>query len=215
MDALLQGASVAIFSLEMPVQWVISRLAGSYLGKNPARIFMGELNENEQILLRGTLGIFRESSLYVFREATELFEICAAARKIKAALGRLDLVVVDFIQNVRVRDAGSQMDRMATAAVEFQRLAGDLNACLLIASQLSNEAVRDKGGGILSFRYASELGHASDVALELVPKTDGTVDLLIRKNRSGRLGSVRLRWADEWSRFEVVKPDGPFGKDRG
>jgi replicative DNA helicase len=203
MEVILQGASVAIFSLEMPVPWVLARLAGTYLRKNPTRIFMGELEENERTLLRGTLGIFRESSLFVFRDATELSEITGAARKIKAAHGRLDLVVVDFIQNVRVRDAGAQMDRMATAAIEFQRLAGETNACLLIASQLSNEAVREKGGGILSFRYAAELAHASDVAIELVPKTDGAVDLLVRKNRSGRLGSVRLRWADGWSRFEV------------
>jgi replicative DNA helicase len=134
---------------------------------------------------------------------------------IKAAHGRLDLVVVDFIQNVHVRGAGTILDRMATASVEFQRLAGELNACLLIASQLSNEAVRERGAGIVSFRYAAELAHASDLVAELVPKTDGTVDLLVRKQRSGRVGQIPLRWTGEWSRFEVVAGEARLHSGRG
>jgi hypothetical protein len=43
-EAVLQGAVAAIFSLEMPVPWVIARLLGAYLRKNPTRIFMGDVN---------------------------------------------------------------------------------------------------------------------------------------------------------------------------
>lgn len=203
--ALLEGASVAIFSLEMPVSWTLARLIGAYVQKNPTKIFMGNLSDTERSLVRGTLEIFRESRLHIFRDQVEISDICATARKLKAAHGRLDIVAVDFIQNVGVRDALSQVDRMATAATELGRLAGEIDACVLVASQLSNEAVREKGSGILSFRYAAELAHAADVALELVPKTDGmTVDLLLRKNRSGQLGRIALSWAGEWSRFEEV-----------
>ncbi len=203
-EGLLQRSVVAVFSLEMPIPWVLARLTGAYLQKSSTRIFMGDLDEGEQLQCQGALEIFGETPLYIFREIAELGDICAAARRIRADHGRLDLVAVDFIQNVAVRGAGSQMERMAAAAVELQRLSGELNCCMLIASQLSNEAVREKGGGILSFRYASELGHAADVAIELVSKAGGTADLLVRKNRSGRLGTIPLRWGNEYSRFEVA-----------
>jgi len=203
-EGLLQRAVVAVFSLEMPIPWQLARLTGAYLRKSPTRVFMGDLDESEQLQCQGTLEVFGETPLYIFREIAELSEICAAARRIRAEHGRLDLVAVDFIQNVAVRGAGAQMERMAAASVELQRLSGEVNCCCLIASQLSNEAVREKGGGILTFRYASELGHAADVAMELVSKTDGTVDLLVRKNRSGRLGKIPLRWGNEYSRFEVA-----------
>jgi replicative DNA helicase len=202
-EGLLQRAVVAVFSLEMPIAWQLARLTGAYLRKSPTRVFMGDLDESEQLQCQGTLELFGETPLYIFREIAELSEICAAARRIRAEHGRLDLVAVDFIQNVAVRGAGAQMERMAAASTELQRLSGEINCCMLIASQLSNEAVREKGGGILTFRYASELGHAADVAMELVSKTNGTVDLLVRKNRSGRLGKIPLRWGNEYSRFEV------------
>ena len=214
-EATLDGAIVAVFSLEMPAPWVLARLAGAYMRKSPKRVFMGELDDTERDLVKGTLEFFQESRLHVLREATEVSEICRVARKIRAAHSRLDIVVVDFIQNVWVRDAVTQMERMATAAVEFQRLAGELNTCVLIASQLSNEAVREKGSGILSLRYASELVHAADVGIELVARTDGTVDLLVRKNRIGQLGKIPLSWTGEWSRFEVVADDARLHSGRG
>ncbi len=203
-SGVLQRAVVAVFSLEMPVPWVLARLVGAYLRKSPTRIFMGDLSESENVQCRGALDLFQEDPLYIFRDVAELSGISETVRRIRAEHGRLDLVAVDFLQNVIVRGAGSQTERMAAAAVELQRLAGETNCCMLIASQLSNEAVRDKGGGILNFRYASELGHAADVALELVAKADETVDLLVRKNRSGRLGKIPLRWTSEWSGFEVA-----------
>ena len=216
-EGLLQGAAVAVFSLEMPIPWVLARLVGAYLRKNPRAIFMGKLDETGKTELQGTLEIFKESPLYVYRDHTELSDICATAREVRAAHAGADLIcAVDFIQNVRARGSVAQVERMATAAVEFQRLAGETNATMLICSQLSNEGVREKGGGVLSYRYAAELAHAADVALELVRKKEGNaVDLLVRKERSGALGTIPLRWTGQFSRFEVDTETPRERKERG
>jgi replicative DNA helicase len=219
-EAILQGASIAYFSLEMPPPWILSRMIGANQRINPTRIFMGNLKDEERTSVGSVLGLYADLPLYIFRNRTEIGEIADTAREIRRREGKLDVAVVDFLQNVGVRGVSSTTERMAIAAVELQALAGELGTCILVASQLSNEAVREQGGGILSFRYASELAHASDVAMELVPRKDGTTDLLVKKNRAGQVGKLSMRWTGDWSRFEVVEEEktyrfyGNSGADR-
>ncbi len=203
--AILCRARCAYFSLEIGRDWALARMIGAYLRINPTRVYLGNLTESERVNVQGTLEVLSDTPLYIFRREEELHDICQTAREVKTKERGLDVIAVDFIQNIGVRGVSNSNERMAAAATGLQSLAAELGACVLVASQLSNETVREKGSGILSYRYASELGHAADVGFELVPHADGTVDLCIKKNRSGKVGKILLRWAGDWSHFEVIE----------
>ena len=199
-QTVLWGGRAAYFSAEIPKRWLFARLVGAYLGISSNRIFRGRLTEREEILVEGAMALFGEWPLHAFRDVVELYDICRRARGIKATYGKLDLVVVDFVQNIPIRGVQNTTERMALVALELQNLATQVDACVIAVSQQSNEAVKDKGKGIMNFRYAAELGHAADVGIEIIPPND----LLLRKNRAGATGKVMVMMTDEWTKFSQV-----------
>lgn len=201
-EAILQGSVVLYLSLEMSTDWILSRVLGANRGMNPTDIFMGKMSPEITGTMKGVLALYGDSPLYIRDDATELSEIEKAARAVRNREGRLDLVVVDFIQNVAVRGVNQILERQATTATRLQALARETSSCVIVLSQLSNEAVREEGKGILSFRYNAELAHAGDVAITMHPNTNGKTAMLVRKNRSGRTGAITLKWAGNFSRFE-------------
>jgi replicative DNA helicase len=201
-EAILQGGVILYVSLEMGTDWILSRILGANRGINPTDIYMGKTPSELTGTLEGVLSLYGDSPLYVRDNVTELSGIEKAARAVRNREGRLDLVVVDFIQNVAVHGVHQILERQATAATRLQALARETGACVIVLSQLSNEAVREEGKGILSFRYNAELAHAGDVAITMHPDTNGKTAMLVRKNRSGRTGAITLKWSGNFSRFE-------------
>lgn len=201
-EAILQGSVVLYLSLEMSTDWILSRILGANRRINPTDIFMGKMSPELTGTIKGVLALYGDSPLYIRDDTTELSEIEKAARAVRNREGRLDLVVVDFIQNVAVRGVNQILERQATTATRLQALARETSSCVIVLSQLSNEAVREEGKGILSFRYNAELAHAGDIAITMHPDTKGTTAMLVRKNRSGRTGAITLRWAGNFSCFE-------------
>jgi len=204
---LKENAAVVYLSLEMSSSWILARLAGAFVGLSATRIFMGQVADSDRGKVDGTLALLADCPLWVYRDRTDLAAIQRTVRTVRGKVGAdKDLLfVVDFLQNVGVRGSATQLDRMATAAVGLQHLAATTGACCLILSQFSQDTVRAKGTGTLGYRYASELAHAADVALEMVGDDDtGTVNLLVRKTRHAGTGAIPLRWVDGYSRFEVA-----------
>jgi replicative DNA helicase len=203
-EASKNGAVCLYFSLEMPLPVMYARLVGAYQGINPTRIYRGRLTPQEKTTVQGTLGLLRESGLRVFRDVHDVPEIVRRCREAKISQGRVDVVAVDFIQNATVAGADNMLIRMAEAARMLQAVSGELKACVLVASQLSNESVREKGTGIYSYRYASELAHAADVGIELVPQPGGWTDLHVKKNRHGKTMTAKIEFTSEFSSFREV-----------
>lgn len=204
-EAILQGGVTLYLSLEMGTDWILSRILGANRGINPTDIYMGKAPPELTGTIEGVLALYGDSPLYIRDDVTELSGIEKAARAVRNREGRLDLMVVDFIQNVAVKGVNQILERQATAATRLQALARETGACVIVLSQLSNEAVRERGKGILSFRYNAELAHAGDVAITMHPDTNGKTAMLIRKARSGRTGGMDLRWAGNYSRFEEIR----------
>ena len=199
-QTLLWGGRAVYFSAEIPKRWLFARIVGAYLGISSSRIFRGRLTEREELLVEGTMGLLGDMPLHTFRDQIELYDICRRVRGIKATYGNLALVVVDFVQNLVVRGIQNQNEKMAETARELQTLATEVDTCVIAVSQQSNEAVKDKGKGVLNFRYAAELGHAADVGIEIIPPGE----LLLRKNRAGATGKVNVAMTAEYTKYSQV-----------
>lgn len=204
-EAIKAGAACLFFSLEMALPLMYARLAGAWCGINPTRIYRGRVSDEETSLIQGSLENFRECGLRVYRDISAAEDIVRCVQEAKTGKGKVDIVAVDFMQNMTA-PGDNMLQRMAEGARIMQSLSGEVNCCILIASQLSNEGVRDKGGGIFSYRYASELAHAADVGIELVPSTGTPIDLYVRKNRHGVTGKIEVKFNHHFSAFEDIMP---------
>lgn len=200
---------VQMFSLEMRRSQVEHRFLSDLSGVPLLRI------------QRGLLGPSQSEDWQRLNEAFERFhaldiaiddshglthqDVRAVCRR-RQALGRLDLVVIDYVQLMR----GSIMKRNATRTEELadisrslKVMAGELGVPVILASQL-----RRTGGGrpkLEDLRESGALEQDADIVMFLHRKkhTDGGLtELIFEKNRNGPTGTAHLDFKREIVRFD-------------
>lgn len=143
-------------------------------------------------------------------------QLCARARQCHNA-APLSLIVIDYLQYMRLPQAASASLAVQEVTRELKALAKALNVPVLLLSQLNRslEARADKrpvmadlresgaieqDADVIAFIYRDEVYHAGG-------KSKGFAELLIRKQRNGEIGTVPLIARLDQMRFEDC-PDG-------
>ena len=139
-------ASVAIFSLEMPSEQVVTRMLASIGGVPLASLRSGNISDDDWVRITSATSQLSESKVFIDETpALTPTELRARARRIKREHG-LDLVVVDYLQLMQV--PGTKENR-ATEIAEISRglkvLAKELAVPVIALSQL-NRAVEQREG---------------------------------------------------------------------
>jgi len=137
-------ASVAIFSMEMPAEQVITRMLASIGGVPLNSLRSGRISDDDWVRITGATSQLSEAKIFVDETpALNPTELRARARRVKREHG-LDLVVVDYLQLMQV--PGTQENR-ATEIAEISRglkvLAKELQVPVIALSQL-NRAVEQR-----------------------------------------------------------------------
>ena len=138
--ALKQGirASVAIFSLEMPAEQILTRMLSSVGSVNLGNIRSGKLSEDDWPRITGATKQLQDAKIFIDdTPALTPTELRARSRRIKREHG-LDLIVVDYLQLMSV--PGTKENR-ATEISEISRglkgLAKELSCPVIALSQLN------------------------------------------------------------------------------
>ncbi len=138
--ALKEGirASVAIFSLEMPAEQILTRMLSSVGSVNLSNIRSGKLSEDDWPRITGATKQLQDAKIFIDDTAALTpTELRARARRIKREHG-LDLIVIDYLQLMSV--PGTKENR-ATEISEISRglkaLAKEINCPVIALSQLN------------------------------------------------------------------------------
>ena len=200
-----QEGHVAIFSTEMKEEQNVARLLANRTGINANVILSGEMLAGHAERVSREEAALRQRSLVIHDRLRNIDDIMAQCRKLKFTSG-LDLVWIDFIQNVFRPNAGEQYAMMSQIAKDLQALAHDLSCTVVALSQLPNHAGREDTG-ILEFKGAGEIAAACDVGVLMKrAKEDNTKILFdVRKNRHGKCGKYILQFTDGWTRIEELE----------
>jgi replicative DNA helicase len=137
-------ASVAIFSLEMPSEQVITRMLSSVGGVPLGNLRSGRISDDDWVRITSATNQLSEAKIFVDETpALTPTELRARARRVKREHG-LDLIVVDYLQLMQV--PGTKENR-ATEIAEISRglkvLAKELSVPVIALSQL-NRAVEQR-----------------------------------------------------------------------
>ncbi|HTC15596.1 MAG TPA: replicative DNA helicase [Steroidobacteraceae bacterium] len=137
-------ASVAIFTLEMPSEQVITRMLSSIGGVPLNSLRSGKISDEDWVRITSATSQLSEAKIFVDETpALNPTELRARARRVKREHG-LSLVVVDYLQLMQV--PGTQENR-ATEIAEVSRglkaLAKELQVPVIALSQL-NRAVEQR-----------------------------------------------------------------------
>lgn len=185
------GFKTAYFSLEISNEMVVARLIGGLANIKPSRIMTGFLTVDEyDDKLRSQGQVIAHEDCLDFSDDTYEFETL----KKTITEGKYDFVVVDFIQNMEVSKVPEEYARLSKVTRELQKLAKDLDCCILALSQLSNMVAREKAEKSASTEYrgSGAIAHAADLGF-FIQRGDqyGSItglDLLLKKNRRGVSG---------------------------
>lgn len=187
--ALDQGATVAVFSLEMPAQSVMRRLMANRAGACALRWGDPEstytAGEREAIIAaRDELAAAGdEGRLRIYHDQRSLAQIGAVVRRTSP-----DVAFVDYVQLMDAESPRQSEYEAITANVRgLQTLAQRARCCIVQLSQV-NESWQRSGGAdrSMGLHGSGGIGRVSDVVMKILPTDEeGTVTLMADKNRHG------------------------------
>ncbi|HVL68888.1 MAG TPA: replicative DNA helicase [Vicinamibacterales bacterium] len=212
------GMTVGIFSLEMSKEQLFMRMLTSEARIDAHRFRTGFLSEKDYGRLSHALGTLAEAKVFIDDTASlGVLEMRAKARRLKAEHG-LNLIVIDYIQLMQGRGRfESRQAEIASISRSLKGLAKELNVPIVALSQLSraSETRSDHRPQLSDLRESGALEQDADVVMFIYraeqyrdadgnPNTEeaGTAEIIIGKQRNGPIGTVKLAFIKEFTRFE-------------
>ncbi len=213
--AMEQDKPVLIFSLEMPAEQIMMRMLASLSRVDQTKIRTYQLDDEDWARISSTMGILMEKKNMYIDDSSGLTptEVRSRARRIAREHGGLSLIMVDYLQLMRVPAlTDNRTLEIAEISRSLKALAKELNVPVVALSQLNrsleqradkrpvNSDLRESGSieqdaDLIMFIYRDEVYHP-DSPLK------GTAEIIIGKQRNGPIGSVRLTFQGHYSRFD-------------
>jgi replicative DNA helicase len=217
------GLPVAVYSMEMSGEQVAMRLLGSIARVSQHKIRTGRVEEADWVNVTAGLGRLQNANIYIDESgALNPLELRARARRLYRQCGKLGLIVVDYLQLMSASRADSE--NRATELSEISRslkaLAKELHVPIVALSQLNRgvESRTDRRPLMSDLRESGAIEQDSDLILFIyrdeVYRPDspdkGIAEIIIGKQRNGPIGTVKLTFRGEFTRFENYADPGRF-----
>ena len=213
--AMLHEKPVLIFSLEMPSEQIMMRMLASLSRVDQTRIRTGQLDDEDWARISGTMGILLEKKNIFIDDSSGLTptEVRSRARRIYRENDGLSMIMIDYLQLMRVPSlTDNRTLEIAEISRSLKALAKELNVPVVALSQLNrsleqradkrpvNSDLRESGSieqdaDLIMFIYRDEVYHENS-------DLKGIAEIIIGKQRNGPIGSVRLTFNGQWSRFD-------------
>ncbi len=222
-----RGMTVAVFTLEMPREQIAMRMLCSDARVDMQRVRKGTLTDADWGRLAKSLTPMANAPMFIDDTAgltpTQLRSRCRRLMMDR----KLDLVVVDYLGLMQSdRRVESRQLEVSDISRQMKAIALELKIPMLVCAQLSraNKDRTDKRPQLTDLRDSGSIEQDADVVMflhreeyydrETPDKNIGEV--IISKQRSGPLGTVKLAWLSEYTTFanlareQDAGPDAPF-----
>jgi len=239
------GGVVGFFSLEMSAEELATRILAEEAGISAHKIRKGEVgNEDFPRIVQASRALTKAPMFIDDTAALSISAMRTRARRLKRQHG-LSLIVVDYLQLLRPTGQSrpeNRVQEIAEITRSLKALAKELNMPVLALSQLSRavEQRDDKRPQLSDLRESGNIEQDADVVMfiyreeyylerqkpaEGTPKHDEWVtrmgkvhslaEVIVAKQRNGPVGTVRLFFRPELTRFENFQagdrlPDAEF-----
>ncbi|PJG83369.1 replicative DNA helicase [Caviibacterium pharyngocola] len=216
--ALASDKPVLVFSLEMPAEQLMMRTIASLSRVDQTKIRTGQgLDERDWAQIGSTLGMFKQKPNLFIDDASGLTptELRSRARRVHRENQGLSLIMVDYLQLMRVPGADNRTLEIAEISRSLKALAKELEVPVIALSQLNrtlenrtdrrpvNSDLRESGSieqdaDLIMFIYRDEVYNENS-------EDKGIAEIIIGKQRNGPIGKVRLKFQGHFSRFDNLK----------
>ncbi len=236
----VNGGVVAFYSLEMSAEQLAMRILADVSGVSGDKLRKGEIDASEFGRLRDAAIEIQEAPLYVDATGgLSIAKLTARARRLKRSVG-LDLIVIDYLQLVTTDGGGRDANRVQEVSAitgGLKALAKELNVPVIALSQLSRQVENreDKKPQLSDLRESGSIEQDADAVMfvyreayylgraepregtpehmtwqEEMDKIANIAEVIIGKQRHGPIGTVKLHFNSDTTRFGNLAREGRF-----
>jgi replicative DNA helicase len=210
---------VGIFSLEMSREALLLRLLCSRARVDSHKMRTGSLWKDDMSKLVVAMGDLAQASIFIDdTPGLAMGEMRAKARRLMQVQGKLDLIIVDYMQLMSGGGKRYENRTQEVSAISrgLKALAKELTVPLIALSQLSR-APESRGGDhrpqLADLRESGSIEQDADVVAFIFreeiykpddPQLQGKAELIIAKQRNGPTGKLNLAFLKNLTRFESL-----------
>ncbi len=208
------GKPVLFFSLEMPSEQIAMRMLSSLGRIDQHKIRSGQLADDDWPRLSAAMKMLQDSKLFIDdTPGISPAEIRSRARKLKRKMPDLGLIVVDYLQLIRVPGSSeNRTQEISEISRSLKLIAKELQVPVIAVSQLNRslEQRHDKRPMMSDLRESGAIEQDADMICFIYrdevynPESSdkGTAEIIIAKHRNGPIGRVRLAFLGQYTKFE-------------
>lgn len=218
--AVTEKKPVAIFSLEMGAESLIERMLAAEGMVEGYHLKTGNLSVEEWSRLVHAQGNLYDAPIFVDDTAgIRISEIRSKARKLAQEMGGLGVIIIDYLQLITGSKGDNRQQVVSEISRELKILAKDLKVPVIALSQLSRavEQRQDKRPMLADLRESGSIEQDADIVAFLYrdayyqkeqadsQESNNVTELILEKNRHGSLGTVKLYFHKEYTKFSSVE----------
>ena len=216
---------VGVFSLEMSRESLLLRLLCSQAMVDSHKLRTGFLGRDDYNKLVTALAALAEAPIFIDdTPGISISEMRAKCRRLQQAQGRLDLIIVDYLQLVAGAPSGGAGKRYENRTQEvsaisrgLKGLAKEMRCPVIALSQLSRAPESRTGNNrpqLADLRESGAIEQDADVVAFIFreevynhddPTLEGIAEIIIAKQRNGPTGRVKMAFIKNSTRFESME----------
>lgn len=209
--ALRQGKSVAVFSLEMSKEQLSYKLLCSEANVDMSKLRHGDLEDRDWENIAKASGPLAASKIFIDDTAgTSVMDMRSKCRKLKMEHG-IDMIVIDYLQLMTGSNTESRQQEVSEISRSIKALAKEMQCPVIALSQLSRapEQRTDHRPMLSDLRESGSIEQDADLVMFLYrdeyyneeTEDKNVAELIIAKQRNGPIGTVKLAWIGQFSKF--------------
>lgn len=226
-NAAMAGRKVAIFTLEMSKEQLMSRVLATVARVDSSRLRKGDLSDEEQDrLMEGARRIYERKDGLGIDETPgiSLMELRSRCRRYHKENG-LDMIIIDYLQ-LMTAGSGKPESRereISEISMGLKNLAKELAVPVIALAQLNRgvEGRPDKRPKLSDLRESGSMEQDADMIMFIYrdeyynPNSEltGIAEILIAKNRHGALKSLKLAYQPQYVCFQNLFIEGGTAQD--
>jgi replicative DNA helicase len=209
-----QKKPILVFSMEMPAESLMIRLLSSIGRIDQTRIRNGKLEQEDWPKLSMAVNKLKDVPLFIDDSAALTpTEVRSRARKIAREHNGIGMIMVDYLQLMQVAGEGEgRTAEISEISRSLKAIAKEFECPVVALSQLNrsleqrpnkrpvNSDLRESGAieqdaDVIMFIYRDEVYNEDS-------PDKGTAEIIIGKQRNGPIGTCRLAFQGQFTRFE-------------
>lgn len=212
---------LAFFSIEMAKEQLVQRMLCSHARVDSHKVRTGFLSQSDWPKLVNAAGKLSESPIFIDdTPSASVLELRAKARRFKAQHD-IGLIIVDYLQLMQGRyGVENRQQEISEISRSLKALARELRVPLIAVSQLSRavEQRSDRRPQLSDLRESGAIEQDADVVVLLLreeyynptEENKGIAEAIIAKQRNGPVGTIKMAFLNEYTRFEDLAAKEEF-----